>query len=191
MEIRDIGPGLGDHVVVGKVIKAHGIKGEVKVFPYSGRPEDFALYKEVVLRPASSAGYGGQEEEASGKVYAVDRGRSQEKVVILQLGGVTNRSDAEALRDMEVLIRKDMLPPLDPDHYYWHDLKGLTVKTDDGRELGHLTALLNTAAHDILVVTDRGREYLIPAKKEFVGSVDQDAGVMSITPPPGLLEMND
>lgn len=191
MEILDIGTDFGDHVAVGKVIKAHGIKGEVKVFPYSGYPDDFKSYDEIMLCAAVPLGANRRDEPCVGEEYAVDRSRSQEKVAILQLRGVTNRDGAEALRGMELLIRKDKLPPLEVDCYYWHDLKGLTVKTDDGREIGRVTDLLVTAAHYILVVKGGGREYMIPAKNEFVARIDQEEGVLHITPPPGLLEINE
>ena len=191
MEILDIGPGRGDHVVVGKVVKAHGIKGEIKVFAYSGHPDDFKSYEEILLCSASEKGKALQDDPAAGQAHRISQSRSQEKVVIVKLDGVSTRTEAEALRGFEVLISKSELPALDPDQYYWHDIKGLAVATDNGQEIGHVTALMATAAHDILIVTGRGREYLIPATTEFVADINQEAGVMKIIPPPGLLEMNE
>jgi len=184
LEIRDIGPGLGDYVVVGKVIKAHGIKGEIKVFAHSGQPDDFKYYQEVRLCEASAAVHGG-------KAFAIVNSGGQGKVVILALAGVSDRDAAEALRGLDVLVPKNKLPTPGADQYYWHELDGLRVRTDEGLEVGRVTALMTTAAHQILVVTNRGREYMIPAKKEFVKDVDRQQGVMIISPPPGLLEMND
>ncbi len=191
MEIRDIGPGLGDYVVVGKVIKAHGIKGEIKVFPNSGHPEDFKFYKEVRLCDTSSAGHGPDDETCRGGMQAIVKSSGQGKIVILALKNVSGRDEAEALRGLEVLVPKEKLPELGADQYYWHELDGLRVRTDEGREIGRVTALMTTAAHHILIVTNKGREYMIPAEKEFVTEVDRQKGIMTITPPPGLLEMND
>lgn len=190
MRILDIGSGLGNYVVVGKITKAHGIKGEVKIFPYSGWPDDFDFYQDLVLSSGLAHEEAQRLEGNVGKIYAIEQSRSQGKVAIVQLEGVTSRNDAESLRGLNVLIAKDKLPPLEPGEYYWHDLEGMQVVTDDGRKIGKVASLMATGAHDILVVRDKGKEYLIPVKKEFVANIDKDAESIVIMPPPGLLELN-
>lgn len=190
MKILDIGPDLGQYMVVGKVVKAHGIKGEIKLFPYSGRPDDFDFYQDVVLSSDLALEEGQRLDGEGGKAYTIEQSRSRGKVAIVRLTGVRGRNDAEALRGLNVLVAKDTLPPLEPGEYYWHDLEGVRVVTDDGRKIGKLASFMVTGGHDILVVKDKGREYLIPAKKEFVAKIDKDAGSMVIIPPPGLLELN-
>lgn len=171
-----------DHVLVGKVVKAHGIKGEVKVFPYSGSPQNFSSYKTLVL-----------VEPETGALHsrAVSRARSQEKTAILELAGVVGRDAADSLRGFEVWVAKADLPESGPDEYYWHTMEGALVVTEDGRELGCVTGLFNAGAHDILVVTGQGREYLIPVLDEIICRIDEQNHTLVIAPPPGLLELND
>lgn len=190
MKILDIGSDLGQYVAIGKVVKAHGIKGEVKFFPYSGWPDDFELYQDVVLARDSALEDAQGFNSHAGKIYAIEKSRVQGKLAVVRLAGVESRNDAETLRGLNILVKKEMLPPLEPDEYYWHDLEGMQVVTDDGREIGKVTSLMATGAHDILVVKDRGREYMVPVQKEFVANIDMDAGLIIIVPPPGLLELN-
>jgi 16S rRNA processing protein RimM len=98
---------------------------------------------------------------------------------------------AEPLGGSEVWVDKHSLPDLPAGEYYWHDLIGLRVATEQGRQLGRVADLFATGGHDILVVTGTGQEYLIPLKKEFLLQVDVAAGVLTVAPPPGLLEIND
>lgn len=185
---------LDQFVSVGKVTKAHGIKGEIKVFAYSEVPEDFQQYRVLTLVPerSESTAY---KREFSGRgsmvEYSVVRCRTKGKAAILILDGVGSRDEAEALCGSEIWVEKNTLQPLESDEYYWHDMLGLRVVSDDGMELGTVQNLFATGAHDVLVVKGRGREYLIPAKKEFVVSVDRGTQTLVVCPPPGLLEIND
>lgn len=176
---------LDQFVSVGKVTKAHGIKGEIKAFAYSEVPDDFQQYRLLTLVSGQS------ESKTDKREYSVVRCRTKGKAAILLLDGVGSRDEAEALCGSEIWVEKNSLPPLESDEYYWHDMLGLRVVSDDGRELGTVRNLFATGAHDVLVVKGRGREYLIPAKKEFVVSVDHDTQTLVVCPPPGLLEIND
>lgn len=170
-----------DHVLVGKIIKAHGIKGEVKVFPYSGDPQNFLSYKTLVLV---------EPETEVLRRLAVSRARGGEKTAILELEGVAGRDAAEALRGFELWALKADFPEPEPDEYYWHTVEGARVVTDSGRELGTVTGIFNAGAHDILVVTGQGREYLIPVLDEIVRRIDEQNHTLVISPLPGLLELN-
>lgn len=169
-------------VRVGRVAKAHGIKGEVKVRPDFGPADDFLNYKEVRLVSPDS--------EFS-RDFKVTRCRFLGGHAILQLAGVDDRNAAEDLRGSEVWVDRDLLPELGGGRYYWHDLVGLRVETEHGRELGRVETLLATGGHDILVVTDGGREYLIPLVDEFLLKVDIVAGLLTVADVPGLFEIND
>ena len=172
----------GELIRVGVVTKAHGIKGEVKVLPDFGLPEDFLNYKEVVLVNSGSESRNG---------YKVSRCRSLARVVVLHLSGVGDRTEAETLAGSEVWIDKGSLPDLPEGDFYWHDLVGLQVETENGRELGRVETLMATGGHDILVVLDGSREYLIPLKKEFLVNTDLVAGILTVAEIPGLFEIND
>lgn len=172
------GSAAGDFILLGKITKPHGIRGEVKIYPYSGQPENFLDYPKMYI--------GAPDKE---KVpYTIERARVQGNTVILKLDGCADRSTAELLADHEVWLERDDLPALSDDEYYWANLEGKTVRTDDGIELGRVTGVLDTGAHDILSVTGRGHEYLIPMREEFVVTIDDHEMVLML--PPGLLEIN-
>lgn len=171
-----------DFVRVGKVSKAHGIKGEVRVYPDFGPPEDFLDYKElVVIRP----------DTGLRQVFKVLRCRPQANFVIIHLEGFDDRSMAEKLAGSEVLLDKDSLPVAPKAGFYWHDLVGLQVETESGRKLGRVETLFATGGHDVLVVLDGGREYLIPLQKEFLINTDFATGILTVAEVPGLFEIND
>lgn len=170
-----------DLVVIGEVAKPHGIKGEVKAYIYSGRPENFKNYKKVVLQ---------NREESRTETYTVVKSREQGKLVILQLEGVETREAAESLQGSNICLNKADFPTLNSDEYYWHQLEGLLVMTEAGQELGRVSRLFNTMAHDIMVVAGTGHEFMIPVKGDIIRSVDEQGGKIIISPPPGLLEIN-
>lgn len=171
-----------DLVVIGEIAKPHGIRGEVKVYSYSEKPENFKHYKKIVL-----------QEPVAGRtdIYKVVKSREQGKLAILQLEGVASREAAEALQGSTVWLQKADLPKLDSDEYYWHQLIGLQVCTESGRELGKVAGFVTTKAHDILVVTGAGHEYMIPLKGDIIRNIDEQGEKLLIAPPPGLLEANE
>ena len=183
MRIVNIGAGRDGQVVIGTVARPHGIKGEIKVLPASGRPDDLKVYREVAL-----------VDPASGRTRLFDivAASHHERTAILKLKGLLDRDGAEALRGWEVRVERRQIPALAPGDCYWHDLEGLTVVTDAGRAIGVVRDIMSTGAHDVLVVRgDRGREYLIPVADGFISHRDEAHGALVITPPPGLLEMNE
>lgn len=185
-------PDLEDFLLVGKITKPHGIQGELKVFPYSGEPADFLLYKTVLLLPSDNDGAGtlAEKYEPSPEIEVVGV-RPQAKIVLVSLRGVKDRFSAEEIVGMEVWTRREYLPELGEDEFFWHDLEGLTVLTVTGMKIGVVEGLLDTGGHDLLVVKNEfGKEYLIPAKDEFLKEIDQEAGTIIISPPPGLLDLN-
>lgn len=183
MRVVHLGAGRGGQVMIGAVVKPHGIRGEIKVYPVSGRPDDLKAYREVVL-----------VDPASGRTRLFDiiGSSSHDKLAIVKLAGINDRDGAEALRGWEVRLERLQLRPLAADEYYWHELEGLTAVTGEGRLVGVVSAVMNTGAHDILVVRGEfGREYLIPMEPEFIARRDEARRELVITPPPGLLEMNE
>ena len=89
----------------------------------------------------------------------------------------------------ELYVRRSQLPPLADDEFYWFDLIGLRVVTDEGLELGRLENIMETGSNDVYLVRAEGKEYLIPAIEEVVKAIDLDAGVMTISPLEGLLDL--
>lgn len=170
-----------DLVMIGEIVKPHGIRGEVKAFLFSGQPGNFRQYKNIVLQEPE----GGRTE-----THNVVKSREQGKLVILQLENIGTREEAEALQGNRVWLHKADLPPLDTDEFYWHQINNLQVVTETGLELGRVTKLFSTAAHDIMVVAGGGQEFMIPVKGDIIREIDEQGGKIVISPPPGLLEIN-
>lgn len=173
------GSAAGDFILLGKVTRPHGIRGEVKIYPFSGQPDNFLDYRKIYISPE------GDEERIP---YTIEQARVQGRTVILKLDGCTGRDCSEALVGSEVWLERSDLPQLDESEYYWADLEERLVRTEEGLELGRVTGILDTGAHDILSVTGKGHEYLIPIRKEFIVRIDDNEVVLRL--PPGLLEIN-
>ncbi len=173
------GDGAGDLVLLGKVTKPHGIRGEVKVYPYSGEPENFAQYSQVLLAA---------DKESDPVAYGIKRARVQKNLALLQLKGCDTRNDAEAMVQALVYVYADQLPEPDTDEFYLRDLEGKQMVTEQGRVIGRISGILNNNGQELARVTDGSHEYVIPLVAEFLVSIDEDEVRVSL--PPGLLEIN-
>lgn len=172
-------------LVVGRVVKAHGISGEVVV---EIRTDDPAarFVSGNTLRAKESRG-GGEERS-----YVVAQAREHGGRLLVRLAGVDDRDAADALRGSLFVVDSDDLPPIDePDTYYDHQLEGLQVQTTTGREVGVVAEVLHTAAGELLAVKrlDGEGEVLVPFVGAIVTSVSLDDRVVEIDPPEGLLDL--
>jgi 16S rRNA processing protein RimM len=157
-------------VLMGRILGAFGVRGELKVESYSEPLAAVLRYRPWILRDAQ-----GLQREV-GDV----RGRETAKGVVARLPGVEDRDAAEALRGTAILVPRAALPPPAPGEYYWVDLEGLRVRTVDGVALGTVAQVLPTGANDVLVV--RGdRERMIPfVQPRYVTAVDLEAGTLTV-----------
>lgn len=168
-----------DLVTMGRASGAFGVKGEVRVYPYTQDPE--------VFRGAATL-YLGPNPEAA-KPYTLLDMRPHAGRLLMRLAEVTDREAAQALSGAWVYLKGDDLAPLADDEYYWFQLKGATVLDVRGRALGTVRAVTETGAHDMLVVVDDlGREFLIPLAEDIVRELDADAGRVVVNLPEGLIE---
>jgi 16S rRNA processing protein RimM len=159
--------------VVGRVLRAWGIRGDLKIAPFTDRPEDFKLYPAVFVGPQRQR-------------YAVQSFRPYQSNWLLHLTGVESRNEAEALHGQEILIETAQRPR-QAGEFYAREVVGLKVRTVEGAELGEVTEILVTGANDVYVVKgDRG-EVLLPARVEVIKRIDVEAGVMTVELLPGLL----
>lgn len=168
-----------DFILLGKVVKAHGLRGEVKIFTYSGHPENIGTYSELVLLDGP---------ETLSQPLKVQRSRVQGKMAIVQLESINNRNGAEAIEGKGVLLPKSSLPETGDDEYYWHQYEGKLVVDTNSREIGRIRALFNNGAQDVLIVEGAFQEILIPMTRQIV--IREDGEKLIVDPPPGLLELN-
>lgn len=171
-------------LVVGRVVKAHGISGELVVDVRTDDPDErFAPGNRLRLK----APRGGGVHDA-----IVESARPHGARMLVRLVGVADRDAADALRGNVFVIDSADLPSIeDPDEFYDHQLEGLAVCTRDGRRIGSVAEVLHTAAGELLSARDgEGREFLIPFVGAIVTSVSLSSGVIEIEPPEGLLELS-
>ncbi len=169
-------------LTVGRVVKAHGVTGEVVVEVRTDEPE---------TRFAPGAALRAKGSDHRERNIVVEAARAHGSRLLVRLAGVADRDAADALRGSLLVIDSEDLPPIDePDTYYDHQLEGLRVRTTDGRDIGTVTEVLHTAAGELLAV-NRGEagEVLVPFVSAIVTSVSLDACVVEIDPPDGLLEL--
>ncbi|OGR05872.1 MAG: 16S rRNA processing protein RimM [Deltaproteobacteria bacterium RIFOXYD12_FULL_50_9] len=170
------------YVAVATVIKAHGIRGEIKVQPYFGGLDEFNRYPDFLLVDPASG---------TSRLVQAGRFRAQNRLLLLELDWVTDRDAAEQCRGWELWVKKEYLPALPEGQWYRHELEGLRVVTIEGRDLGVVSDLIFSGAHEILVITGTGREYLIPLVSEFIVAKDDVSRTLTVSPAPGLLEINE
>lgn len=180
METLDRSSGLPEpelrYLAIGKVVRAHGLRGEISVAVLTEFPDRFDTTEWVYL---------GNEFEAT--PYRLQRFRWHQKNILLTLAGVTDRSQAEKLRGQLVQVPLAEAVPLPEEAYYFYQLIGLAVITTTGEALGSVVDIIETGANDVYVVEQAGRQILLPAIDEVIQSIDLEAGVMVVQLIDGLI----
>lgn len=164
----------GRTVVVAQIGAAHGIKGEVRLKPFTAVPGDVAAYgplsasdgrtfEIVSLRPAAGSSPG---------------------MLVARLKGIGDRNAAEKLNGLELSVPQGRLPEPGDDEYFHADLIGLDAISEDGTALGTVVAVPNYGAGDLLeIAPKRGEPILVPFTAAFVPRVDLKAGRVVVVPP--------
>ena len=167
-------------VVIGKIVRAHGLRGEMRVEPLTDDPERFARVTECVLWDAA------RDQREPRRITAV---RGSAGAVLVALAGCETPEAAQALAGRLIAIPEGEALPLPAGTFYPWQLEGVSVVTEDGRAVGRVTGIERGAAQDLWVVRNGAREHLIPAVAEIVVEVDVAGGRVVIRPPEGLLEL--
>lgn len=169
-----------DLVVVGRVAKPHGIRGELCMDCHAESPLLFKGLKHVWLAEPGKRPL--RLELASSRPH---QGR-----VLLILKAIPDRTAAEGLRGMDVLVREADLPELDDDEFYMHEILGFAVEDESGADLGVLDNFLENAEQFTWVIKHpSGREIMLPAVDAFVVDINAEAGRIVVAPPEGLLDI--
>lgn len=168
---------------VGKIVNTHGIRGELKVLPQTDFPEiRFAPGSELlIVRP---------ETDDAVKVE-VEAARLHKTTFILKLAGFDNINDVEKYKGLLLKVTEEQLVDLEEDEYYFHDIIGCRVVTEDGTELGTITEILTPGANHVWVVErprGQGKPVLLPVIDEVVRKVDVPGKTVHIELMEGLLD---
>ncbi|SHG08641.1 ribosome maturation factor RimM [Streptoalloteichus hindustanus] len=168
-------------VVVGRVAKAHGIRGELVVDVRTDSPEE---------RFAAGSVLGARLRDGTSRTVTVAAARPHAGRLLVRFEGVASRDAAEALRGTLLTVDTATLPPTeDPDEFYDHELEGLVAELTDGTRVGRVVEVVHGPAGELLVLAgEGGGEILVPFVGEIVPEVDVAGGRLVLTPPPGLLD---
>lgn len=164
-------------VVVGRVGRAHGVRGEVVIDVRTDEPD----------RRFADGAVLATEPEVAGPL-TVAHARVHSHRLVVGFVGVTDRSGAEALSGTLLLAEVDPHEQAGPDEFYDRQLVGLRARTRAGEEIGEVVAVEHGGAQDLLVVRRAGADVLVPFVTAIVPEVDLDAGVVLLDLPPGLLD---
>ncbi|HWF44552.1 MAG TPA: ribosome maturation factor RimM [Candidatus Kapabacteria bacterium] len=154
---------MEDLVLIAKILKPHGITGEVAVESFTHDDQRFEKLDRIFLR----------DKKGSILEKAVESFRLTAKGVLLKLAGVDDRDAAEALRNMEVLIPENERPKLPEGQAYYDEIAGMTVIDDEsGEELGKVVNVIEAPAGEVFVLDLKGKEHLVTNAGEEVRRVD-------------------
>jgi len=162
-------------VAVGKVVRAHGIRGALKVLAYGETLGEMEAGEKLFSI----------EDSAQRQLTLVSL-NPQKRAAIVEFEEIGSIDQAQALTGKDLFIDKDRLPGLPSGEYYHFQLIGLSVQTKEGKALGTLSAVLETGGNDVYVVEKGGKELLIPAIEEVIAEVDLLNGRLIVDLPEGL-----
>lgn len=161
---------------MGSIARAHGLQGEVVVDVWSEAPDRFQPGSALTARLP----------EGVTRTMVVETARPFGERLLIRFEGIANRTQAEALRGVDLTVdRKDVAPPPEGRHYRF-ELVGLRVRTASGEHLGTVAEVFETGSNDVIVVRGARGELLLPHLTNVVVAIDPDRGEMVVELPPGL-----
>lgn len=165
-----------EYLETGKIVNIHGIKGEVKIMPYTDFPELLCEFDRLFLDK---------------KEIFIEKSRVAKNMVIAKIQGIDTPEQAEKLRNKVLYMHRDDLE-LDDNTYFIQDLIGIEVKdVDTGFVYGKITDVMQTGANDVYVIHGNNKEYLVPAIADVIVSTDVNENLMLIKPLEGLFDKED
>jgi 16S rRNA processing protein RimM len=156
-------------IVMGRVLAPYGVKGWIKVAPFTAETGALARFGRWWL--------GGPDGWAEAEVAEA---KAHGASVIARLAGHADRDQAARLRGRDVALARSALPATAPGEYYWADLVGAEVVNGEGASLGSVTALFSNGAHDVMRVVSGKAERLVPFVSAVVRRVDLAAGRIEV-----------
>jgi 16S rRNA processing protein RimM len=167
-------------LVVGRIIRPHGLTGEVVVDVRTDDPADRFVPGLVMVTDPGQAG-----------PLTIERVRPHQGRLLVTFAEASDRDTADGLRGVLLCVDSaDVPPPVDPDEYHDHQLVGLRVESADGERIGDIVAIEHAPASELLVVgRPDGRRALVPFVRAIVPEVDLAGGRVVVTPPDGLFDL--
>lgn len=154
------------YLEIGQIVNTFGIKGMVKIKPFTDDINRFDKLKKVYIK-----------NKESKKEYQIQEVKYHKNMVLMKLEGIDTVEQADLLRQSYLLVNRDDEEPLEEGVYYIVDLIGLEVYTDEGVLLGNVDDIFNTGSNDIYVVKDgKGKQILLPGIPDVIKNVDLESG---------------
>ncbi len=169
------------HLVVGRLRKPHGLKGEFSLFPLTDQPD-------AVFVPGRELWRLNLKGEVVGEPVVIERSRGYHREWLIKFRGLENRDDMETWRGLFLAAPAETLPPPGPDEVYLHELEGFSVRGEDDTAYGLVSAVYELPSGLTIEVQGAEREFMLPYRKEFVKTVDRAARRLTVVLPEGLLE---
>ncbi|WP_062048644.1 ribosome maturation factor RimM [Bacillus sp. JCM 19034] len=170
-----------DWLRVGKIVNTHGVRGEVRVISTTDFSEErYAGGSELMVRLHS-----GEEE-----IVKVRSHRVHKQFDLLQFEGYTSINEVEKFKGCILYGDSETLPDLDEDEYYYHEIIGCLVQTEEGEELGKIKEIIQTGANDVWVVqrSGGGKDILLPFIEDIIKDISIEEKKVTIHVMEGLLE---
>ena len=165
------------YLEIGQIVNTFGIKGMVKVKPFTDDIKRFDKLKKVYI-----------ENKNGRKEYEIEELKYHKEMVLIKFKGIENPEDANLLRESYLTVNRDDEDPLEEGTYYIVDMIGLEVETEEGEKLGNLVDIFNTGSNDIYVVKNElGKQILLPAIKDVIKKIDMEKRKMTVHLIPGLM----
>ena len=165
------------YLEIGQIVNTFGIKGMVKVKPFTDHIERFSNLEKIYIKNKS-----GQTE------YKIQEVKYHKNMVLIKFEGIENPEQADLLRNSYLIVDRETEEPLEPGRYYIVDMIGLDVFTDDNEYLGKLEDIYNTGSNDIYVVKNElGKQVLLPAIEDVIKNIDMDNKKVIVHLIPGLV----
>ena len=166
-----------DLIAYGKVVKPHGLSGEVKVLPFSGDSGSFSNFSTLYI----------SKDKNNPEKLLISKSRNQKNLIIVKFHGIDTVDDAERLRGLTAFIDSRELPGKEEDEYYWFELIGLDVYDNKGKLIGKVNEIIDNTAQPVLVIKNNSDEYLVPMVDKFVEEIDLKNSKIVINPIEGLI----
>ncbi len=167
-------------IVVARVRKPHGLKGELAIFPLTDDPEAvFVPGRELFVLALDGAVKG---------TVMLEQVRGYHREWLLRFRGIADRDAVESLRDRFLAVDRSVLPPLEEGEVYLQELAGFAVVDEKGEALGLVTDVYDLPAGPTIEVQGPKREFLLPFRGEYVKETDREGRRLVVAIPDGLLD---
>ncbi|SFL15239.1 ribosome maturation factor RimM [Halanaerobium salsuginis] len=166
------------YLKIGQITRFQGNKGEVRVKATTDLPERFLELDSIYLKRGDNF-----------KELEIEYVRFHKQFVIIKFAGIDSISQAEELKNYQLLITDSEKYLLPEDNYYISDLVGLQVYLKNNDYLGELIDVITTAGTDIFLIKGSKKEYMLPATHEMIIEIDFEQNKLIVDPIPGILEL--